>query len=124
MTDKIDELLVQFDKMERFSMALNDVFKSFGLDKKPEIDDGLKSFLIEFLRQTYQNHTETIGLINKISSFVSVSDYHREIMKRAKIMEKFLDDFGWIFIASGVTNEKEIKQRKDIVANFVLQIKN
>lgn len=127
MSSKIDELLVQFDKKEGSLMDLSDAFKSLGLGKKPKkkrkTDNELKRLLKKFIKEIYQNHTETIDLINEISSYVSARDCYKKIMGRAKIMENFLDEFDWIFIASGVTNEKEIKQRKQIVVNFLSQIK-
>ncbi|MDE1988703.1 MAG: hypothetical protein KGI39_03330 [Patescibacteria group bacterium] len=99
-------------------MALKDICESLKLNKETEIDDDLKTILKEFLRQTYQNHTETIDLINQISSYVSVSDCYRKIMERLEVMEKFLDDWRWIFIKVGIINENEIDERKEIIANF------
>lgn len=113
-----EKLLRRFDDIEKFSLAMNDVSESLELDKKPTIDDDLKNFLKDFLMEIYRSHTETINLINQISSYVSVNEYYKKITEKAEIMEKFLDKYKEIFIAAGITDEYEITKRKKIISDF------
>ncbi len=115
----IRKLEKQFGIHEKHEVGLKDICKSFNLNlETPKIDDALKGVLKSFLSEIYKNHTETIDLINKIDSYVTVSDYYKQITERAKIMEKFLREYGWIFIAAGITDENEMNQRKETMAKF------
>lgn len=114
----VKDLLNRLEIVEQSLVALQEVSKTLCLNEKPELDDDIQNFLKNFLSEIYKNHTETIDLINQISPYVSVSDYYRKITDRAKIMKEFLDRYGWIFVAAGLTDENEIKQKKEAVSKF------
>lgn len=97
---------------------MKEITEDLGLHKKKIFDNEVKNFLKGFLAEIYENHTKTISLIEQISPYVSVSDYYKKVKERAEIMQKFLDEYGWIFVEAGVTNENEIGFKKEKLANF------
>lgn len=114
----LDETLSQLRFFELFPAALEEINENFG-DIYLLGDNKTKQLVKGFLIETYQNFVETIKKIDSALSFMSNSVDYKELKKSTEKLKEFLEKYKEIFIAAGIANEDEIKDKEITLSKFL-----
>ena len=116
--DKISNRLQFF---ESFPAVMQQFKESFG-DELPD-DNHIKELVKGFLIEAYQNLTQTIEKIESALPFMSNSVDYNFLKETTEKIKDFLEKYKGIFIAAGIADEEELRNKILILREKEIMIK-